>query len=171
MFKLKKFAGEKISIIHESGKLCGVGAKLLDNSGTVDDLRVSEIRGELVEIEGSESAIAFTECDMSAIAIAQRLFKTPIYAAPVALPSFIDNNSAGHPCAFFRAILRIVTHDDHPFHQRMRLKVFHHVVDGFLVIVSREQHRVMVKTQLAAFRATWTAPLERKEDEQVDENE
>src|SRR6516162_2645639 len=171
MFKLKKFAREKIPIVHKSRKLRGIGAKLLNNSGTVNDLRMSQISGKLVEIEGSESAIAFTECDVRAVVIAQRLFKAPVHAAAVALPGFIDDNGSGLLCARLGSISRIVTHDDHAFHKRMRLEIFYHVVNRFLVIVSGEQHSVMVKGNLAAFWATWTAPLERKEDEQVDENE
>src|ERR1700753_3818805 len=42
MFEFKQFAGEKISVVHESGKLRAIRAQLFDDPRPVHDLRVSE---------------------------------------------------------------------------------------------------------------------------------
>src|SRR5215831_16711804 len=98
-----------------------------------------QVSDKLVEVEGTEGTITFTQGNVCGVFVSKRLFEAAENAASISRTRFVDHGGSRFPRVFLSAVARIVTYDNHASDQGMGLKILHRFENRFFVIIRGEQ--------------------------------
>src|SRR5215471_2653832 len=111
-----------------------------------------QVSDKLVEVEGTEATITFTQGNVCGVFVSKRLFEAAKNAASISRPGFVDHGGSCSPGVFLSPVARIVADDNYASDKRMGLKILHRFRDRFLVVIRGEHHCKAVERKILFLR-------------------